>query len=268
MATDSWDDIARDRAGTVLRQAFVAAQLGMPAEDHETAVESMWIILEALLVDHLAPDAPTIAERADRRASMGEHWRRLVTTAVTHTFVLGGDFVQPEPLAAAVDACAADLDAGRLWHSRRPPGPGALVLAAHDALRQLDATARSGAHAGPDDMRALVALISSATVGAVLADRREIERSASAEFDEEPGSTGRWARSPESVAAAFGIPDSGLVAVSRHGWACDSCGCLFLGRVEAGTAYPDRFAPIGRVGACDVSNDCSCHRAPLQRDVR
>ena len=77
-----------------------------------------------------------------------------------------------------------------------------------------------------------------------------------------------WARSPESVAAAFGIPAAELHEISRTGWVCGDCGCVFLGRVEAGVAYPDRFAPIGRAGPCDAQEDCSCHDAPLQRRIR
>jgi len=65
-----------------------------------------------------------------------------------------------------------------------------------------------------------------------------------------------------------GIPDAELVAVSKSGWACAECGCVFLGRVEAGTAYPDRFSPVGRNGPCEVDVDCICHAAPLQRRVR
>ena len=261
----AWDDIARERAGAVLRQAFVAAQFGMPAEDRETAIESLWILLEALLVDHLAPDERTLAERAERRTSMGTHWRRIVTTAVTHTFVLGGDFVQPEQLADAVDERAADLVAGRLWHSRRPPGPGALVLRANDDLSRLEATCASGAPAGADELPALVDLIAVAVLGAVMAGEEDVTTS------DAPGpatSRGRWARDEHAVAAAFGIADVQLVATTREGWVCDECGCLFAGRVEAGTAYPDRYAPIGRGGPCDSTTPCACHSAPIQREVR
>ena len=268
----SWDDISRERAAAVLRQAFVAAQLGMPAEDHETAVESLWIILEALLVDHLAPDPRTLADRAGRRTSIGNHWRRMVTSAVTHTFVLGGDFVMPEQLATAVEERAALLESGKLWHSRRPPGHGALVLRVHDDLTRLEATARAGRFAGPDDMDSLVDLIALATLGAVMAGEgataQQPESTEGEQDESEVAIHGRWARTTESVAASFGIAECELIAVSRQGWVCAECGCLFTGRVEAGVAYPDRFAPIGRGGACDTTTECACPSAPLQREVR
>ncbi len=195
-----------------------------------------------------------------------------MTSAVTHTFVLGGDFVMPEQLASAVEERAALLQAGKLWHSRRPPGHGALVLRVHDDLTRLEATARAGRFAGPEDMDSLVDLIALATLGAVMAGEGATrQRSESTEEEQEErdaANRGRWARSTESVAAAFGIADSELIAVSRHGWVCAECGCLFIGRVEAGVAYPDRFAPIGRGGACDTTTECACHSAPLQREVR
>ena len=93
----TYGDANRERAETVLRQAFIAAQLGMPSEDPETAVESIWIILEALLVEHLAPSQSIEQMRSERLTDIGSHWRRMVITAVTNTFVLSGGFVQPEP---------------------------------------------------------------------------------------------------------------------------------------------------------------------------
>ncbi|MEX1218068.1 MAG: hypothetical protein WEA11_06085, partial [Acidimicrobiales bacterium] len=79
---------------------------------------------------------------------------------------------------------------------------------------------------------------------------------------------GRWARDTDSVASSFGIAGTELVSINRSGWACSECGCLFLGRVDGGVAYPDRFAPIGRSGPCDQRSDCICHAAPMQRRVR
>ena len=67
----TFNDANRERAETVLRQAFVAAQNGMPSEDPETAVESLWIILEALLVEHLAPTEAIEQARAERRTDIG-----------------------------------------------------------------------------------------------------------------------------------------------------------------------------------------------------
>jgi hypothetical protein len=275
--TGALNDAERERAGTVLRQAFIAAQIGMPSEHMETAVESLWIILESLMVDHLSPDESMLRERADRRTDVGTHWRRLVTAAVTNTFVLGGVFVMPEELLAATTQRASELRAGALWHTRRPPGHGALVLGVHVALLQLDATAQRGEFATTLDAEALVDLIALSVLGATLAGeapsgaaggssdsvemRNELDVSAT-------GGSGRWTRDGEAAAAAFGIPGARLVAATRSGWACDICGCVFAGKVEAGVAYPDRFAPVGRGGPCDLTIDCACHRAPVQREVR
>ncbi len=263
----TYGDANRERAETVLRQAFIAAQLGMPSEDPETAVESIWIILEALLVEHLAPSPSIEQMRSERLTDIGSHWRRMVITAVTNTFVLSGGFVQPEPLAAAVEHRAELLLGGELWHTRRPPAQGALVLRVHSSLQVLDATVRSGQHPGAADASALEDLIACATLGAVMAG--EILPSQDADDRDTTDDTkGRWARSTESVAAAFGIGGVELIEIAKTGWACTECGCVFLGRVDAGIAYPDRFAPIGRSGACDQQIDCSCHAAPLQRRVR
>jgi len=263
----TFSEANQERAETVLRQAFIAAQNGMPSEDPETAVESLWIILEALLVEHVAPTDAIEQTRAERRTDIGNHWRRMVIAAVTQTFVLSGGFVQPDPLAAAVAERAQLLISGALWHTRRPPAQGALVLRVHSALERLDVTALSGQHPGAADAAALEDLIACATLGAVMAgevlpsqendDRGSIEEA-----------KGRWARSTESVAASFGISGVELIAVSKSGWACTECGCVFLGRVDGGIAYPDRFAPIGRSGPCDQHFSCACHQAPLQRRVR
>lgn len=262
----TYNEADRERAASVLQQAFIAAQLGMPSEDPETAVESLWIILEAMLVDHLSPNEFVAQARAERRTDIGNHWRRMVITAVTHTFVLSGGFVQREPLQEAVELRAQLLGAGGLWHTRRPPAQGALVLRVHSALQQLDATALSGRHPDSSDVEALEDLIACATLGAVLAgESHTVDR---ADDRAKDAAKGRWARNSESVAATFGIPDAELVEVATSGWACAECGCVFLGRVEAGIAYPDRFAPIGRSGACDAVIDCACHAAPLQRRVR
>ena len=191
----------------------------------------------------------------------------MVITAVTNTFVLSGDFVQPESLALVIETIARLLIDGELWHTRRPPSQGALVLGVHSALEVLDATARSGRFPGSEDAAALNRLIALATLGAVMAGESvpNEERDNDEPVDEVRG---RWARTPESVASSFGIPDAELVPVSRSGWGCADCGCIFLGRVEAGTAYPDRFSPVGRNGLCEVDVDCTCHGAPLQRRVR
>lgn len=258
-----WDEIARERAGAVLEQAFIASQLGMPSEDHETAVESLRIILDALLLDHLAPDERTIDDRIHRRAPIGVHWQRMVTTAVTHTFVLGGGFVQPDALLDAIEERARDMDGGGAWSGRRRRGHGALVLRVHDDLALMDATARAGRAAGPADMEALVDLIARATIGAA----SEAPITPRSDDVVEPA-RGRWSRSASTVAASFGIPDASLVAVTRSGWVCDECGCFFAGRVEGTVATPDRFAPVGRSGPCDASSDCGCHAAPVQREVR
>lgn len=262
-----YSDANRERAEAVLRQGFIAAQLGMPSEDPETAVESLWIILEALLVDHLAPNEFIEQTRAEHRTDIGNHWRRMVITAVTHTFVLSGGFVQPDQLSRAVESKAELLVSGAMWHTRRPPAQGALVLQVHTALQRLDVTAQSGQHPGPEDAAALEEVIACATLGAVLAGE-PLPSKDSEDREVESDSKGRWARSLESVAATFGIPDVELIAISKSGWACTDCGCVFLGRVDAGVAYPDRYAPIGRSGACDGSTDCGCHDAPMQRRVR
>ncbi|NCY15226.1 MAG: hypothetical protein EBX39_00400 [Actinobacteria bacterium] len=262
------DPVQRERAETVLRQAFIAAQIGMPSEDRETAVETLWIILESLLVDHLAPDAEVLEDRADRRTTLGTHWRRMVTAAVTNTFILGGVFVMPEELLRAVEDRAAEHLAGALWHTRRPPGPGALVLAVHRALEVLDATAQRGEFAGKADAEALVDLIAFATLGAALAGETEMGGSGAAGSPAQRPRGGRRTRDAGSTAAAFGIPGVELVEVHRDGWACDACGCVFVGRVEGGVAHPDRMAPVGRGGPCDAVIDCACHEAPLRREVR
>jgi len=259
------DDAGRERAETVLRQAFIAAQLGMPSEEPETAVESLWIILEALLVDHLAPQTDLQQSRGDQRTSIENHWRRMVITAVTHTFILGGDFVQPEQLLELVNANARRLADGTLWHTRRPPAQGALVLGVHRSLEALDVTAQSGRAPTVADFTALQELIAFATLGAILPGS-DAENSTRVQSEDEP--PGRWSKSTYQVAASFGIPEVELLAVSKSGWACSECGCIFLGRVDGGIAYPDRFAPIGRAGACDVQIECGCHSAPLQRRIR
>lgn len=267
-----FDEAELERCGTVLRQAFISAQIGMPSEDMETAVETLWIILEALMVDHLAPDEALMRDRADRRSDLGTQWRRMVTAAVTNTFVLGGVFVMPEDLILAANERAVSLREGTLWHTRRPPGHGALVLGVHRALLQLDGTAARGAFAGTADAAALVELIALAAVGATIA--AEMPSPAAGVPDAPTAATttgqtsGRWTRDPAATAAAFGIPGVELVEVVRTGWACDACGCVFAGKVEGGVAYPDRFAPVGRGGPCDSTSPCPCHLAPVQREVR
>jgi len=272
--TPGLDDVELERAETVLRQAFIAAQIGMPSEDMETAVESLWIILESLMADHLAPDEALLQDRADRRTEIGTHWRRMVTSGVTNTFVLGGMFVMPEQLLSAVVERGAQLGAGALWHTRRPPGHGPLVLGIHRALLHLDGTALRGEFPGKADAEALVELIALATLGATIAGEsasgaqtpRTVDVVESVE--QTARGSGRWTRDPGTAAAAFGIPTVGLVSVNRTSWACDACGCVFAGKVESGIAYPDRFAPVGRGGPCDNTQACDCHLAPVQREVR
>ena len=267
-----FDAAAREASGTVLRQAFVAAQLGMPSEDFETAVETLWIIFEALLIDHVASGETDSLDCSEQRASLEDRWRRLVTAAVIHTFVLSGDFVMPEALLVAVDERATRLADGQMWHTRRPPAQGALVLGVHAALLHLERTAATGRYPDKDDSDALVEIIALATLGAVLARGTGASRIADVESGEdrpeEAEQSGRWARSSQAVAESFGIAGVQLVAVRRDGWACDVCGCVFVGRVEAGIAYPDRMAPVGRGGPCDSVTACACHEAPLQRRVR
>ncbi len=261
---DAFDPESRAVAEATLRQAFVAAQLAMPSEDIDTAVHTLWITLESLLVDHVLPGPA--AERTREPLPAATHWRRLVNMSVIHTFVLSGGFVTPEAALAAVAERAEQGAAGRLWHTRRPPGQGALVLGVHEALLHLDATAVSGRFPDATDAAALLDLIALATLGVVLAEAAAARPS---EPEVPDGSVpGRWARDEAAVAAAFGIAGVHLVPVSRDGWACDECGCLFIGRVEAGVAYPDRLAPVGRRGPCDATTDCACHAAPLQRHVR
>ncbi|MSW44584.1 MAG: hypothetical protein F2520_05135 [Actinobacteria bacterium] len=268
------DHAELERCGTVLRQAFTSAQIGMPSEDMETAVETLWIIMESLIVDHLAPDEALLRDRGEQRTDIGTQWRRLVTAGVTNTFVLGGMFVMPEQLLEATAERALRLRAGTLLHTRRPPGHGALVFGVHQALLQLDGTATRGEFAGPADADALVELIALAALGATLAGEvapASLGRSVPNEPDDDARvarTSGRWTRDPGTAAAAFGIPGVELVEVIRTGWACDSCGCVFAGKVEAGVAYPDRFAPVGRGGPCDSTSDCACHSAPVQREVR
>ena len=262
-----FDDAGRERAATVLRQAFRSAQIGMPSEDSETAVDSMWIIFEALLVDHLAPDEVTDHVRLGKRTDIGNHWRRMVTTAVTHTFILSGGFVQLDQLMEVVEGKERQLADGQLWHTRRAPAQGALVLGVHTALQRLDQTASAGRFADHEDAAALEDLIALATLGSVMAG--EALPSSGTESDAGPSEAkGRWARTTESVAASFGVPEVELIDVERSGWVCSDCGCLFFGRVDGGIAYPDRFAPIGRSGPCDQHISCACHQAPLQRRVR
>lgn len=269
---DAFDEHARATADGVLRQAFVSAQLGMPSEDMATAVQSLWIILESLLVDHVLPTPDDDRGDGPERPPLPvtTHWQRLVTTAVTHTFVLSGRFVLPDEALAAVADRAEALAAGRLWHTRRPPAQGALVLGVHAALLRLDATADDGRRPDDDDARALVELVALGTLGVVLA--RSSPQASGGRADGPEGSRERarrrWDRDDRAVAAAFGVPEARLVAVTREGWACDECGCLFTGRVEGGVAYPDRMAPVGRRGPCDTTTACACHAAPLQRHVR
>jgi hypothetical protein len=259
------DEALRVALESTVRQAFFAAQLAPPSSDPDAAVQSLWITLESLMVDHLAP--PRGDERDREPVPVATWWRRLLTTGVTHAFVLGGTFVTRDEVVEAAWATAGRSAAGRLWHTRRPPGQGALVLEVHAALLRLDATIAGGDTPDADDGAALVDLVALATVGAVLADSAK-----AGPDDPDEGPVGsrrpRWASDPARVAAAFGIPDVNLVAVTRDEWVCDECGCAFAGRVESGIAYPDRMAPVGRQGPCDSSTACACHAAPLQRRVR
>jgi hypothetical protein len=201
-----FDDAAREASGTVLRQAFVAAQLGMPSEDFETAVETLWIIFEALLIDHVASSESESRDSSEQFVSLDDRWRRLVTAAVIHTFVLSGDFVMPEALLVAVEERATRLAAGQMWHTRRPPAQGALVLGVHAALLHLERTGTSGKYPDKDDADALQEIIALATLGAVLARGAGTNRVANVDSGddrpEEPEQSGRWARSPQSESPA------------------------------------------------------------------
>ena len=257
------DEIDRQRASLVLERAFVAAQLGMPSEDHETAVDLLRIQLGALLVDHLAPDESTIEYRGSHRATIEDHWQRMVTTAVTHTFLLGGGFVQPDPLLAAVVDRLSRAAAGGGGVRRPPLDHGRLVVGVLEDLAVFDATARARRMAGPIDMDALVDLIALATIGAVRGDPP-----AGPVTSPVARRQGRWSRSTATVAASFGIPDVSLVEATKDGGVCDACGCFFAGTVEGSVAHPDRFAPVGRTGPCDDSTRCACHKAPVRREIR
>jgi hypothetical protein len=257
------DEIDRQRASLVLERAFVAAQLGMPSEDHETAVDLLRIQLGALLVDHLAPDERTIEYRGSHRATIEDHWQRMVTTAVTHTFLLGGGFVQPDPLLDAVVAHLARASDGSGAVHRPPLDHGRLVLGVLEDLAVFDATGRAGRMAGPADMAALVDLVALATIGAVRGDPP-----AGAPASPAARRRGRWSRSTATVAATFGIPEVSLIEATKDGWVCDACGCFFAGTVDGAVAHPDRFAPVGRTGPCDGSIECACHAAPVRREIR
>ena len=265
-----FDDVAAERARTVLQQAFVAGQLGMPSEDLETAVESLWIILEALTVDHLAPDDRLDPTRTGRRVALSEHWKRMVTTAVTNTFVLSGGFVMPDEMFAAVEKRAQHLANGELWHTRRPPAQGALVFGVHSALITFDQSVASHL-AVANESDALVDVIALSTLGAVLAWDLDLTRRVNEidnALEDELFAESFVDAAPERIASSFGIPDVHLLPVARSGWVCDECGCFFAGRIERGIAYPDRFAPIGKSGPCDNGLSCICHQAPLQRRIR
>lgn len=264
-----FDDAARERATHVLRHASSTAQIVPPADQFETAVDALWVDLEAMVAEHFAPSPAADSAENERGTSLADRWQRMVVTAITNGFILTGGFLTSDDMISEVEIRSRLMDAGELWHARRPPAQGALVLSVTAALVRLEAAAALGRHPDAQDAEAVVDIVAMATLGAVMAgeDRPRVG-AVRAEPPTVEESAGRWARDPISVAQSFGIPDVGLIEVTRNGWACDACGCLFIGRVEGGVAYPDRFAPIGRTGACDESTDCACHGAPLQRRVR
>jgi len=113
-------------------------------------------------------------------------------------------------------------------------------------LGNFAATAGRGEFAGKADADALVDIIALATVGAALAVHPQSEwlaRMQSSPAPDEargdgPSMAPRRLR-PSASPAWNWCPWSGPVG------SANSCGCLFLGRVEAGIAYPDRLAPVG-----------------------
>ena len=254
----------------MLDGTFVAASLGMPTEDARTAMDVLWSSFEALVVQHF-PASPAAVTEPTPPPPAGAvpdatHWSRVLVTAVTNSIVLGGGFVRRDEVGAASLELASDLRSGGIWHTRRPPGPGAVVLAAHRRLLALDRTASTGQQPGPADQVAVDELVALAALGAVLAD----DGSAPAGRAPTPSPLDGDAavREAQRMARSFGVPGAVLVPVERSGWACDACGCVFTGRVESGVAYPDRMAPVGRGGPCDAVTDCPCHAAPVQRHVR
>lgn len=269
-----FDDAARERATHVLRHASSTAQIVPPADQFETAVDALWVDFEAMVAEHFAPSATVDGQSVDRGTSLGDRWQRMVVTAITNGFILTGGFLTADDMIDEVELRAHRSASGSLWHSRRAPAQGALVLGVNAALVHLDGSAAQGRHPDARDSAAVVEIVALATLGAVMAGEGRPRISvggAEAPVVDGPavdGPSGRWARDPVAVAQSFGIPDVTLIAAKREGWVCDECGCLFAGRVEGGVAYPDRFAPIGRSGPCDETNRCGCHDAPLQRRVR
>ncbi len=260
----SSEEAFRGRIAKVLDGTFVAASLGMPTEDARTAMDVLWASFEALMVQHFPAQhetAPPVGAVPD-----ATHWSRILVTAVTNSIVLGGGFVRPARVGASVLDLVAELRAGGIWHTRRPPGPGAVVLACHARLLLLDHTAGTGRQPGPADQDAVDGLVALAALGSVLTGEGSVPAGRAPAPTAPDGA--EVARRAEAAARSFGVPEVGLVPVERTGWACDACGCVFAGRVEAGIAYPDRMAPVGRGGPCDAVTDCACHAAPLQRRVR
>lgn len=262
------DDAFDAAVAKVLDGAFIASSIGMPTEDARTAVDVIWSSFEALLARHFPagegrPGPPV--EVPD-----GTHWSRILVTAVTNSLLLGGTFLRPSDVSRVVVEREIALRAGDLWHSRRPSGPGALVLATHTALLRLDETADTGRSFAPMDAAAVEQVVALSTLGAVLSGEGSVPAGRPspdrARTSADPAAAESQRRARE-MAVLFGVPGVQLVAVERSGWACDACGCVFVGRVEAGMAYPDRLAPVGRGGPCDVVTECACHEAPLQRRV-
>jgi hypothetical protein len=265
-AETTTEDAFHAAAARVLEGAFVASSLGMPTEDARTAVDVMWASFEALVDRHF----PAAEGRPGPPVEVpdGTHWSRILVTAVTNALLLRGTFIRPAEAAPAVEERARELRAGDLWHSRRPPGPAAVVLAVHADLLRLDETAALDRPLAPADAAAVERVVALSALGAVLAGegsgpaRRATVDRERAGSDEPAVESNRRAR---EMAVLFGVPGVELVAVERSGWACDVCGCVFVGRVDGGVAYPDRLAPVGRGGPCDSVTACACHAAPLQR---
>jgi hypothetical protein len=251
------DAAFRARVSQVLERTFVAASLGMPTEDARTAMDVLWSSYEALVGRHFpAPGSPPGTEVPD-----ATHWSRILVTAVTNSIVLGGGFVRPAKAEADVLVWADRLRSGGAWHTRRPPGPGAVVLAAHVRLLALDEVARTGRPPGPSDQGHVDGLVALAGLGAVLGTDDRVPRPVTTP----PETVAARRRRAGEAAAAYGVPDVELVAAERTGWACASCGCLFTGGTDGAVVYPDRMAPVGRGGPCDAVTECACHAAPLRR---
>jgi len=249
----------------VLESAFISSSIGMPTEDPRTAMDVLWASYEALFVVHFPAGEGTPGPPVTVPDST--HWTRMLVTAVTNGLVLSGAFVRPGDVARRVHERDRELRSGALWHTRRPVGPGAVVLAVHRHLLQLHATAENDTVPGPDDAESLRELVVLTALAAALSRPAAAPAPGEVSVVDADRAEAEVADRAREVAVQFGVPGVQLVPVQRSGWACDVCGCVFTGRVEGGMAYPDRLAPVGRGGPCDQVTHCACHRAPVQRRV-